>query len=145
MSIFRWQRSGDIVIASKTERVDPSQTFTRTRSIRANRHAVSLPAMTRHTEESPESRSLAPKDWLLCEALRRFEEQAGGLSLDDPATRRAARTEASLQQRIATRARLHPDGKRLARPIGRALSGVRFGLVALPWSDCCSAQQRRGR
>ncbi len=80
--------------------------------------------------DRPEPR-LAPADWLQCEALRRLEERAGRPSLDDPATRRATRTEGALVERIAVRARLHPDGKRLAAPIGRALSGVGWILALL--------------
>jgi hypothetical protein len=87
--------------------------------------------MTKPFENAVPAPPLRPQDWLLCEALRRFEEGADGVSLDDPATRRAARTDGSLPERIATRARLHPDGKRLAVPIRRALTGLRFGLIAL--------------
>ncbi|NKI35377.1 DUF2868 domain-containing protein, partial [Wenzhouxiangella sp. XN79A] len=74
---------------------------------------------------------LAPSDWLRCEALRRFEDAEGGPSLDDPATRRAARSDGGLTERIALRARLHPAGVRLGESLRRALAGVRIGLLVL--------------
>ena len=83
--------------------------------------------MTASRPEPP----LPPADWLQCEALRRLEEREGRSSLDDPATRRATRTEGTLVERIAVRARLHAEGKRLAAPIGRALAGVGWTLVLL--------------
>lgn len=75
--------------------------------------------------------ALAPADWLQCEALRRLEESADGPSLDDAATRRASRVDGGLVERIRVRGRLHADGKVMAGPIHRALSGVRWALVAL--------------
>lgn len=83
----------------------------------------------RTMNSDPAHPPLAPADWLQCEALRRFEEREGRPSLDDPATRRAARTDGTLVERIAVRAQLHAEGKPLAASIGRALTGVGWTLV----------------
>ncbi|MBY6205016.1 DUF2868 domain-containing protein [Halomonas denitrificans] len=83
--------------------------------------------MTASRPEPP----LSPADWLQCEALRRLEEREGRPSLDDPATRRATRTDGTLVERIAVRARLHVEGKRLAASVGRALAGVGWTLALL--------------
>jgi len=130
--LFRWQRSGDIFVARRSDRVDRCQVFTPAQHIeRRIAPGVSLPTMTIPPSRPSPEPQLSPRNWLQCEALRRVEDADGGPSLDDPATRRAARSDGPLAERIALRARLHPEGRRMAGPIGRALAGVRFGLIAL--------------
>lgn len=76
-------------------------------------------------------KGLAPKDWLLVESVRRFDESTSDFRLDDPATRQAALVPGSAAGRIAERARRLQTSPGLVDDIGHVISAARWFLWLL--------------
>src|SRR6056297_1245642 len=77
------------------------------------------------------AKGLDPRDWLLVESVRRFDEAAGDFRLDDAATRQAALEPVSPARRIVERARRLQTGPRLLGDIAHLISAGRWLVVFL--------------
>lgn len=74
---------------------------------------------------------LIPRDWLLVETIRRYEESTGDFRLDDPATRQAARLSAAPCERITARARRLQGSDRLLADIDHTMTWTRWLMLLL--------------
>ena len=76
-------------------------------------------------------KGLEPRDWLLVESVRRFDESTGDFRLDDAATRQAAQASVSPTGRIVERARRLQTSPRLLDDIGHVISAARWLILLL--------------